>query len=366
MDDVNVQRVDTVKITELEEPSKKIVEILPDQNLPDSPSSSPHAGENAAKEPEVVSSNDKNASQKQASVSTIIVSHESSNNTEDTNEGPNGRNVNDNTNNSNNNNSGSNNNTLYPLTLFGKETAPSVVTALARPPITAEPTTPMLTIANPLNIATPMTATAVAPTTLGSALSSMTPVPQLQAMGPMIVMTPTALPAATSTSTPPTQTTSIFFVPTSHALPFSPLSLLANNSNTNSASSPPNNNNNIQSLMTESTPAGLLISSPQSAPTALATKGDQFVDITPYLNLPQKEAARRLGIPTSTLSKKWKDAVKNRKWPYRIVAKLDKEIMVLLHNIPQGEGQMPPEIEASLAELLRKRQEALRPVVIRL
>jgi len=95
---------------------------------------------------------------------------------------------------------------------------------------------------------------------------------------------------------------------------------------------------------------------------------ENFVDITEFLNLPQTDAAKRLGIPTSTLSKRWKEAVVNRKWPYRSVAKLDKEIMTLLHNIPQGPDAppLPPEIEASLGVLLRKRQDELRPVVIRL
>lgn len=60
-----------------------------------------------------------------------------------------------------------------------------------------------------------------------------------------------------------------------------------------------------------------------------------------YLTLPQSEAAHKLGIPTSTLSKRWKEAVRARKWPYRTVAKLDKEIMTLLHNIPQGTSAFP-------------------------
>jgi len=100
------------------------------------------------------------------------------------------------------------------------------------------------------------------------------------------------------------------------------------------------------------------------------SEGDKenFVDITEFLNLPQTEAAKKLGIPTSTLSKRWKEAAVNRKWPYRTVAKLDKEIMTLLHNIPQGSDAppLPAEIENNLGALLRKRQDELRTVVIRL
>ncbi len=39
----------------------------------------------------------------------------------------------------------------------------------------------------------------------------------------------------------------------------------------------------------------------------------QHVDITEYLCLPQSDAAVKLGLPVSTLSKRWKEAAKNRK-----------------------------------------------------
>jgi len=99
-----------------------------------------------------------------------------------------------------------------------------------------------------------------------------------------------------------------------------------------------------------------------------AKSGQTYVDVTEYLNMPQSEAAKKLGVPTSTLSKRWKEAVRGRKWPYRMVCKLDKEIMTLLHNIPQGPGAppLPEEVEATLGLLIRKRSEELKSVVIRL
>jgi hypothetical protein len=99
-------------------------------------------------------------------------------------------------------------------------------------------------------------------------------------------------------------------------------------------------------------------------------KEPSYVDVTPYLILPQHEAARRLGVPCSTLSKRWKEASLNRKWPYRIVCKLDKEITTLLKNVENSQTNqavpLSPAVEETLALLLRKRQDELRAVVIRL
>jgi len=103
------------------------------------------------------------------------------------------------------------------------------------------------------------------------------------------------------------------------------------------------------------------------APAGSPTANQHYLDITPYLDIPQSEAAKRLGIPTSTLSKRWREAVRSRKWPFRAIRSIDKQIMTLLHNVPQGGNQpLPSEIEAELGLLLRKRQEELRPVVVRL
>lgn len=92
----------------------------------------------------------------------------------------------------------------------------------------------------------------------------------------------------------------------------------------------------------------------------------KFVDVTPYLTLPQHEAAKKLGIPSSTLAKRWKEASCNRKWPYRTVSKLDKEILTLLKNVENAKTELSPSVEATLGVLLRKRQEELKTVLVRL
>jgi hypothetical protein len=111
---------------------------------------------------------------------------------------------------------------------------------------------------------------------------------------------------------------------------------------------------------------------PAAPPTTTTPEGGKYVDITDYLNMPQTRVAKVLGIPSSTLSKRWREAARQRKWPWRTVCKIDKEIMALLHNIPSGINfkgtpeQIPGEIQTRLMSLLRQRQEELKPVVIRL
>eukprot|EP01126_Amoeba_proteus_P054539 TRINITY_DN6718_c0_g1_i2.p1 TRINITY_DN6718_c0_g1~~TRINITY_DN6718_c0_g1_i2.p1 ORF type:complete len:303 (-),score=68.49 TRINITY_DN6718_c0_g1_i2:38-946(-) len=127
----------------------------------------------------------------------------------------------------------------------------------------------------------------------------------------------------------------------------------------------------IPSMPTTVSPPVKSVSPPTSTtimaptPSPHNREDGQWLDITAYLNLPQAKAAKELNMPTSSLSKRWKESARNRKWPYRAVCRLDKEIMTLMYNIPPG-GALPPEIEEKLSRLLKERQEHLKPVVIRL
>jgi len=101
-----------------------------------------------------------------------------------------------------------------------------------------------------------------------------------------------------------------------------------------------------------------------STAIVLSNKESRYVDVTNYLIFPQHIAAQKIGIPPSTLAKRWKEASVNRKWPYRTVAKLDKEIATLLRQ--KGSGNLPAHVESTLTTLLKKRSEELTNVIIRI
>jgi len=78
----------------------------------------------------------------------------------------------------------------------------------------------------------------------------------------------------------------------------------------------------------------------------------------------QAAAAHRLGMSSSALSKRWREAMKSRKWPYRIHCKLEKEIKDILaqHKGPNR----PPDVERKLNILIDQRRENIEPAAIRL
>jgi len=101
-----------------------------------------------------------------------------------------------------------------------------------------------------------------------------------------------------------------------------------------------------------------------------ASVGYKYVNVTPYLHLPQHEAARELSVPSSTLSKRWREATMNRNWPHRVLRKLDKQILLLVknsgtynsHNSDTNES----DLSQNLSYLLAKRKEEAKVVFIRL
>jgi len=99
--------------------------------------------------------------------------------------------------------------------------------------------------------------------------------------------------------------------------------------------------------------------------------GYKYVNVTPFLHLPQHEAAKELGVPSSTLSKRWREATMNRNWPHRILRKLDKQIHLVLKNrtsSPNGTHTLENEIDITqnLPYLLAKRREEAKVVYVRL
>jgi hypothetical protein len=91
------------------------------------------------------------------------------------------------------------------------------------------------------------------------------------------------------------------------------------------------------------------------------------LDVTPFLNTLQTEVAAQLGIPVSTLSKRWKEASKGRKWPHRHVLKIDEQIRALLSEVSDEDveaGEMPVDVEGRITSLLHQRAVYLQPVSI--
>ena len=90
-----------------------------------------------------------------------------------------------------------------------------------------------------------------------------------------------------------------------------------------------------------------------------------MVDLAPYLHLPQTEAAKKLGLTSSNLSKKWRETSKNRKWPSRTINKLEKKLSILLQNIPHGHIEPSHEVQMEIMGLIREKRTLQEPMFIR-
>jgi hypothetical protein len=98
--------------------------------------------------------------------------------------------------------------------------------------------------------------------------------------------------------------------------------------------------------------------------SSAASAEGNYIDITDLLTLPQKEAAKKLGISESMLCKRFKECTR-RKWPYRYLRKIDKIINMLNLHKADGDG-MSEEDRDKLTRLHKEREECLRPVKIRI
>jgi len=111
-------------------------------------------------------------------------------------------------------------------------------------------------------------------------------------------------------------------------------------------------------------PSGERILSASSSSIPNGGHDSNFIDITELLILPQKEAAKQLGISESMLCKRFKERTK-RKWPYRYLRKIDKIINMLnLHK--SSDLPLSKEDMVKLENLQQEREACLQPVKIRI
>jgi len=85
-----------------------------------------------------------------------------------------------------------------------------------------------------------------------------------------------------------------------------------------------------------------------------------LTDITHLLTLPQKEAAKILGISESMLCKRFKEQTQ-RKWPYRYLRKVERQI-----SLKQKSKKLSLEDIKKLELLAKEREKCLSNVQIRL
>jgi len=92
----------------------------------------------------------------------------------------------------------------------------------------------------------------------------------------------------------------------------------------------------------------------------------RMVNVACLLGVPQRQASRILGVPNSTFSKKWRNKTNNKKWPYRIVRRLSKEIQTIEANIPISDPTTVPMMQANLERLQADMKKEIQPVYLSL
>jgi len=85
------------------------------------------------------------------------------------------------------------------------------------------------------------------------------------------------------------------------------------------------------------------------------------IDISLYTRLPMRDAAKIIGMPCSTLGKKWKKESKGRAWPFRRLSKISKEIAFIIGCFDDSNSEQ----NERLQELLEERRIELLPIILR-
>lgn len=88
-------------------------------------------------------------------------------------------------------------------------------------------------------------------------------------------------------------------------------------------------------------------------------KEQSYIDVTPFFTESQRKAAKKLGMPSSTFNKRWKEATCKRKWPCTELRQLEKELDFLQRR------QTTNDVESAIQILLKKKKELSRPAFIR-
>jgi len=91
----------------------------------------------------------------------------------------------------------------------------------------------------------------------------------------------------------------------------------------------------------------------------------QFIDVSTEFGIPQNKVAQKLGMHPSTFSKRWNEATQKRKWPYRDIHKIDKELATIAQNLPSAGEEVKRKMIARMNELLHTRNGMCLPVYIR-
>jgi len=143
-----------------------------------------------------------------------------------------------------------------------------------------------------------------------------------------------------------------------------------NNNNNNTNNSTINSTNNSKYISNERI---LTISPYNNINTSPAINNNRiptWIDITYVLSLPQKEAAKLLNMPNSTVSKRWSESLsdgknKGKKWPYRQIKKTDKKIVMQILQYGKLPEKIIEEDVANIVKLLITRDKNLPSCIIR-